>query len=131
VEIGALTPTNLGRGGQLKRKPMFKKKCHNCGIVDSIHITDEETSKLMLAFGPKDDDGLQMYFIYCRCCQFINIYKPGWFGNTKFNSLLNAREVYTAYQRGKMTLQEMGFIAGRIQRAMIEDGVLPQDWEVV
>lgn len=110
---------------------MPTKKCHNCGIVDSIHRNDEGHSKLVWAFGPYDSDGLQMHFIYCRACGTVNIYKPGWFGNIKFNSLMDAREVYRAYQNGQMQRHEMGIFAKKIQEAMIEDGILPNDWEIV
>ncbi len=109
---------------------MSRKKCHNCGVVDSIHVRDEGRSKLIAAFGLKDDDGLQMYFIYCRSCNFVNIYKPGWFGNIKFNSFIDARGVCEAYQNGQMSREEMGIFAGKIQRAMVEDGVLPKDWDI-
>ena len=110
---------------------MANSKCYKCGVVDSIHVDDEGRSKLVAAIGPKDDDGLQMYFIYCRACNHINIYKPGWFGNMKFNSFMDAREVYKAYEGGNMSRQEMGIFAGKLQRAMIEDGVLPKNWIIV
>jgi hypothetical protein len=71
-----------------------------------------------------------MYFIYCRSCNCVNIYKPGWFGNIKFNSLIDSREVYKAYQKGQMSREEMGIFAGKIQKAMVEDGVLPKDWNI-
>ncbi len=110
---------------------MSNKKCHNCGVVDSIHKKDEGRSKLVWAFGPYDDDGLQMHMIYCHSCGFVNIYKPGWFGNLKFDSYMDARDALKCYQLGKMKRQEVGMFAGKIQQAMIEDGILPQDWEIV
>jgi hypothetical protein len=110
---------------------MGTKKCYHCGLIDSIHVNDERSSKLVAAYGPKDDDGLQMYFIYCHACNFVNIYKPGWFGNLKFNSYLDTREVWNAYQKGQMSRAEMGIFAGKIQEAMMADGMLPKDWSVV
>jgi hypothetical protein len=110
---------------------MPNKKCHNCGVVDSVHRKDEGHSKLLWAFGPYDDDGLQTHLIYCRSCGFVNIYKPGWFGNTKYDSLIDVREVYKLYKNGQIKLEEMGMFAGKLQQAMIEDGVLPNDWEIV
>jgi len=109
---------------------MSKKKCHGCGVVDSIHVKDEGRSQLVSAFGPKDEDGLQMYFIYCRACHAINIYKPGWIGNIKFDSLIDTRELFEAYKTGQIAHHEIGFIAGKIQRAMIEDGILPKNWTI-
>jgi hypothetical protein len=110
---------------------MSNKKCHHCGVVDSVHAKDEGKSKLVWAFGPYDDDGLQMHLIYCRSCGFVNIYKPGWFGNIKFNSFMDARDVYKAYQNGQMKREEMGMFAGKLQQAMVEDGILPKDWAIV
>lgn len=110
---------------------MSNKKCHKCGIVDSVHRKDEGRSKLVWAFGPHDEDGLQMHFIYCRSCGFINVYKPGWLGNIKFNSYIDAREMYRSYQNGQTRREEMGILAGKLQQVMIEDGILPSDWKVV
>ena len=110
---------------------MSNKKCHNCGVVDSVHRKDEGRSKLVWGFGPNDDDGLQMHLIYCRSCGCVNIYKPGWFGNIKFNSYVDANEVYKLYQTGQIKREEMDMFAGKIQQAMIEDGILPKDWAIV
>ena len=108
---------------------MSNKKCHKCNTVDSIHIKDEGKSKLISAFGPKDDDGLQLYLIYCHNCNYVNFYKPGWFG-IKFDSLLDAKEVYKSYLNGEISHREMGMFAGKLQKAMIDDGVLPPDWQI-
>jgi hypothetical protein len=110
---------------------MSNKKCHHCGVVDSVHVKDEGKSKLVWAFGPHDDDGLQMHLIYCRACGYVNIYKPGWFGNIKFDSYMDARDVYKAYLDGQMNQEEMGMFAGKIQQAMVADGILPVDWVIV
>ena len=114
------------------RHSLSNKKCHHCGVVDSVHAKDEGRSKLVWALGPKDDDGLQMYLFYCRSCGFVNIYKPGWFGNINFNRYMDAREVYKAYQDGQMKREEMTiFFGGKILLALIEDGILPKDWAIV
>jgi hypothetical protein len=44
---------------------------------------------------------------------------------------MNSREVYAAYEAGKMKKEELGIFAGKIQLAMKEDGVLPKEWLVI
>lgn len=114
--------------GSRLRNWFHSKKCHNCGLVDSIHVNDEKASRLVFAYGPKDQDGLLTFFIYCRSCHFINIYKPGWVGNVRFDSYIDSKELCSAHQSGTITREEMGFLAEKIQRAMKADGVLPADW---
>ena len=92
---------------------MSKKKCHNCSVVDSIHVRNEGTSRLIAAYGPKDLNGIQMYYIYCRAGGVVNIWKAGWLG-MKYDSHHDAR--YFG-----------GSFAPNLQAAMLEDGVLSED----
>jgi hypothetical protein len=109
---------------------MGKKKCYQCGLVDSIHVADEGRSRLVFAFGPKDADGLQMYFVYCRGCQHITVLKPGWFGNAKFSQLIDPRGVWAAYEAGLMSREDLRVFAPRLQIAMVADGIFAEDWEI-
>lgn len=110
---------------------MPNQKCHSCDVIDSVHRNDEARSKLIWAFGPLDEDGLQMHFIYCRACGAVNIYKPGWFGNLKFSSYIDTKELFKLFQSGKIERDEIGILARKIQLVMIEDKRLPQDWKVI
>jgi hypothetical protein len=60
-----------------------QERCHNCGHVDSIHVRDYGTSKLLWVIGPKNEKGLQQYIVYCRLCRHMSVFIPGWIGNWK------------------------------------------------
>jgi hypothetical protein len=108
-----------------------KKKCYNCGIVDSIHVRDTHTSKLVSEQGMPDGNGLLMFLIYCRSCGTVNVYKPGWFGNVKFDQFLKYNILLDKIKSGEMKPEMFRIVTPRIQQAMIEDGVLPSDWKIV
>lgn len=73
---------------------MAKKKCHGCGIIDSLHNKDIEHSKLVSDFCGKDSSGLIRLLIYCNDCGTVNEYKPGWFGNFKYSRHFNIPVIY-------------------------------------
>ena len=110
---------------------MAKRKCHGCGVVDNVGIGRSEFGKLKFAFAPPDNDGMPMYHVYCRSCNALNFYKRSLLGYIKFDSILIISDLLEAYKNGEISHQEMGFISGTIQEAMIEDGILPKDWELV
>ena len=56
----------------------MKKKCHHCGLKHSVKFEDVDLSNLVMALGPTDYEGLQMYLIYCQSCKHMNIYQPSW-----------------------------------------------------
>jgi len=111
---------------------MAKKKCYNCGIIDnpSANINNDERSKLIWDMSMKDLNGLLTHLIYCRSCGTVNVYKPGWFGNIKFDQFLKYNHVLDKIKRGELEPSSLGLITPRIQQAMKEDGNLPPDWKV-
>lgn len=110
---------------------MAKKKCYNCGIVDKPDTLVIGHSKLIWDIGTLDLNGLLMHLIYCRLCGAVNVYKPGWFGNIKFEQFFKYDILLDKIKSGDMEPDMLKVITPRIQRAMKEDGVLPSDWEVV
>lgn len=59
----------------------MKYKCNKCGKTDSTHVKHVCRSILAMAYGLKDPtDGLQQYYIYCKECNIVNVYKPKLFG---------------------------------------------------
>jgi hypothetical protein len=110
---------------------MAKKKCHKCGIVDSIHVKDAGRSKLVAEMGMPDDKGLLMFLIYCRSCATVNVYKPGWIGNIKFEQFLKYNILLDRIKSGEIQPEMFRIVTPLIQQAMKEDGVLPSDWKIV
>ena len=58
-------------------------KCNKCQKIDSTHVKNRNISILAMAYGPKDFDGRQQYYIYCKDCQVVNVYKPYMLGIKK------------------------------------------------
>jgi len=113
---------------------MATKKCHHCGVVDSTHRSDAGRSKLVEAVGPADRDGLQMWFVYCRGCRHMNIYKPGWIGALKHAYTWSSIEIMRLYTPIRMVAEQES-VAGipkniqmemlhRLDLALIEDQVI-------
>ena len=66
----------------------MKIECHSCH-----HTEDNDQPKnLFFAFGPKAEDGLQRYLVYCRICKHLSVLKPGWFGNKKLQEILSPEQ---------------------------------------
>ena len=107
---------------------MAKKKCYNCGIIDSpsANIKTDGSRKLVWEIGMKDMNGLLMHLIYCRSCGTVNVYKPGWIGNIKFDQFLKYEILLDKIKKGESEPDMLGVITPRIQQAMIEDGILPE-----
>jgi hypothetical protein len=111
------------------------RKCHHCGITDSIHRNDIGRSRLRIAIGPVDEtNGLQIYFVYCRKCKHMNIYSPGWFGNHKHVETWAPEDIRGRYQtlKNKALLFEpasgvqqdtQARLFHELDEALMEDGV--------
>ncbi|MDP2760708.1 MAG: hypothetical protein Q8O64_09965 [Sideroxyarcus sp.] len=111
---------------------MSKQQCYNCGVVDSIHEKDSATSKLVAGMGPKGEDGLIIFLVYCRSCHAVNIYKPGWFGSIKYSGQsMDAEKMARLIEQGQLKKDAMGIFPRHLQKAMLEDGVLPKNWELI
>jgi hypothetical protein len=106
-----------------------KHKCYNCGIIDKSDAKGIDGSRLIWDIGMPDLNGLQTHLIYCRSCGTVNIYKPGWLGNIKFDQFLKYEILLEKLRNGTLDgpLKSDPFqiITPRIRRAMIEDGILP------
>ena len=111
---------------------MSKKKCYNCGITEnpSANIKTDNSKQLVWEMGMKDLNGLIMHLIYCRSCGTVNIYKPGWFGNIKFDQFLKYEILLDKIKRGEAEADLFRVVTPRIQIAMKKDGVLPSNWKV-
>ena len=107
---------------------MPKKKCYNCGIIDraSTNIESDVGSAIIWEMGMLGGQGLQMHLVYCRSCGTVNIYKPGWFGNTKFDQFLKYKILLDLIRRGDAEPGILRVLTPRIQQAMTEDGILPE-----
>ncbi len=110
---------------------MAKHKCYNCGIIDKADARGTRGSKLIWDVGMPDPTGLNTHLIYCRSCGTVNIYKPGWFGNIKFDQFLKYEHVLEKIKRGELEPWSLGLITPRIQQAMKENGNLPPDWKII
>jgi hypothetical protein len=105
---------------------MAKYKCHKCGVVDSLHAKNEGRSKLVAEVEKGFDEYPDDYYIYCRSCFYVNRYQPGWMGNLKFKLYLDGKEMFTKSEK-----MGSGFLFkdyNKINRAMIEDGIIPKGW---
>ena len=106
---------------------MAKKKCYNCGIIESpsANINTDDNRKLVWEMGMKEPNGLIMHLIYCRSCGAVNIYKPGWFGNIKFDQFLKYEILLDKIRGGEIEPEMLAVLTPRVQQAMIKDGLLP------
>ncbi len=109
---------------------MAKKKCYNCGITESpsANIKTDNKKQLVWEMGMKDLNGLIMHLVYCRPCGTVNIYKPGWLGNIKFDQFLKYEILLDKIKRGEEEPEMLAVITPRIKQAMIEDGILPRPY---
>jgi hypothetical protein len=89
-------------------------------------------SELIYVWGPKDETGLQHYYLYCRKCYHVTDYVPAGCLSMlvldfrhKPIGILNPREVYDpTHKIGRP--EQFGVFAPKIQDAMREDGVIPK-----
>ena len=110
---------------------LSERQCGNCGLVDSIHVRDLATSKLVEAVGPKDSSGLQQYLVYCRECNHMTINIPGWFGNHKLKEVLSPMNIMVKYGflRAQVKYETAVGVPRHIQLEMLErlDSALDED----
>lgn len=105
----------------------MKITCGHCQV--SKTVPDEST--FIYVYGPKDENGLQHYYLYCRTCHFVTDFEPpGCFafltGNLRHRpvGVLDPREIYReCLSRG--TPEQFGIFSPKLQDAMREDGVIP------
>jgi len=113
---------------------MANKECHHCGIVDSTHCSDYGRSKLVEAVGPRDNDGLQIWLVYCRDCKHMNIYKPGWIGNMKHSKTWSSLQIIMHYPSLRTEAEHQSVIGipksaqcemfKNLDAALYDDGVI-------
>ena len=88
-------------------------------------------AELIYVFGPKDEKGLQNYYLYCRRCHQVTVFVPPGclsllFLNLRHKAIgvLDPKEIYVAtHTRGSP--EQFGIFAEKIQEAMRQDGVIP------
>jgi hypothetical protein len=109
---------------------MAKKKCYNCGISESpsANIHTDDNRQLVWEMGMKDLNGLIMHLVYCRSCGTVNIYKPGWLGNIKFDQFLKYEILLDKIRNGEIEPDMLAVLTPRVQQAMINDGLLPRSY---
>ena len=107
-----------------------KHKCYNCGIIDKSDAKGIDGSRLIWDIGMPDLNGLQTHLVFCRSCGTVNIYKPGWLGNIKFDQFLKYEHVLEKIKNKELEPASLGLITERIQQAMKAAGYLPSDWQV-
>jgi hypothetical protein len=104
----------------------MKLTCPNCRNTCEM----PNDSKLIYVWGPKDEAGLQHYYLYCRRCMKVSdLVPPGCLAmlflqiRHKPVGVLDPKEVYDHCKRHGM--EQFGIFAEKIQAAMREDGVIP------
>jgi hypothetical protein len=119
---------------------MAEYECNSCGVIDSLHVKDVGTSKLVVeTFRGRGEKGLDVYAIFCRCCLYVSFYQPGWFGNIKVAKhkggpprVMDGVEMIENH-RSRGDDWEFNYFFDNTDQpifsAMIEDGVWDVDWE--
>ena len=88
-------------------------------------------SRLIYVHGPRDESGLDHYYLYCRSCHMVSDFVPsGCLGLLTLRpftceGVMDPREVYADCHR-LGTPEVFGIFAPKIQEAMRADGVIPR-----
>ena len=90
-----------------------------------------DSDRLILVFGPKDENGLRQYFLYCRSCHEVSVYAPPGCLSLlllRFHEYTPVRIVPPSYvldhfKHGMVDTTSLRY-APKILTAMREDGVL-------
>lgn len=103
---------------------MAKSRCFNCGLTAVM----PDDSKLILVNAPKDENGLNHYFLYCRSCHKVTDLEPaGCLGMLLGVFTLNFTKpvgVYDPVEVLQKHPEAFGIFAPKIQTAMRADGII-------
>jgi hypothetical protein len=88
-------------------------------------------SELIYVFGPKDESGLQHYYLYCRRCHHVSDFVPPGCLSMLFLQFrhrpvgtYDPAEIY-AHTNQIGHPEQFGIFAEKIQDAMKQDGIIP------
>lgn len=109
----------------------MKVKCAHCGIKRKREDLSDEFSRLLLAYGAADRNGRRQMTVYCRDCRYVSYYLKPTFGFIKLERCVDSRLLYAQHRDGVLDDAALSTLAAKIQLAMIEDRVLPENWVLV
>lgn len=107
-------------------------KCNKCKKKQTIDPLGNDLGRLLHSFSVRDRNGKRSLTVYCRACRHISYYRSALFGTMRLVRSIDARALYSKSTSGSSSSrEELSVIAPHIQLAMVEDRVLPTNWELV
>jgi len=109
----------------------MKLKCNKCKKKQPVDTLGNDLAPLLHSFSVRDRNGKRSLTVYCRSCRHVSYYRSAVFGVMRLVRSIDARALYAKFIDGRITREDMSAIAPNIQLAMVEDRVLPRQWELV
>jgi hypothetical protein len=103
---------------------MAKFKCSKCGLTEHLRENGKLVCELQKGVGGMGTATLDQYYIYCRVCSRVSIFKPGWIGNLKLSHYMEGKTFFDNWG----TSHDLFGMYNSVNKAMIEDGIIPKGW---